>query len=74
MEPTTTILLACGTVLLLASWIQLIIAAAGEDFTWGLCAFFLPPLAYLYALFNWEHGGDSIKLAALGLLLVGLAL
>ena len=74
MEPTTTILLACGTILLLTSWIQLIFVASGEDFTWGLCAFFLPPLAYLHALFNWELGGDAIKLAAAGLLLVGLAL
>lgn len=74
MDPLSAVLLTFGAIVLVASWAQLIIAASGDDFTWGLFAVFLPPLAYLYALFAWDKAGDSIKLAVLGLGLLGLGL
>ena len=74
MDPVTTILLSSGGILLVASWIQLIITASGEDFTWGLCSLFVPPLAYFYALWEWDKAGDAIKMAIGGLALIGLGL
>ena len=74
MEPLSAVLLLGGGVMLAASWIQLIIAASGEDFTWGLCSVFLPPLAYFYGLFQWEKAGDAIKMAIVGLILVGFGI
>jgi hypothetical protein len=74
MDPITSVLVFTGVIALVASWILLIIVASGEDFTWGLCSIFIPPLAYLYGLFAWNKAGDSIKLAIIGLVLVGLGL
>lgn len=74
MDPLTSVLLLGGAVLLAGSWILLIITASGEDFTWALCSVFLPPLAYFYGLFQWDKAGDAIKMAVLGLILVGVGL
>ena len=74
MEPLSATLLTFATILLAASWVMLIITASNDDFTWGLCAVFLPPLAYLYALFEWEKAADAIKMAVIGLVLLGLGL
>ena len=74
MEPLSAVLLLGGGVLLAASWIQLIITASGEDFTWGLCSVFVPPLAYFYGLFQWDKAGDAIKMAIIGLVLTGMGL
>ncbi|MGB5325357.1 MAG: hypothetical protein WBN40_08045 [Pseudomonadales bacterium] len=74
MEPLSSVLLTFAALTLAASWIMLIITASNEDFTWGLCSVFIPPLAYLYALFEWEKAGDAIKMAAVGLLLLALGL
>ncbi len=74
MDPVSSFLLLGGIVLLVASWVQLIIAASGDDYTWALCSVFLPPLAYLYGLFAWDKAADAIKLACVGLVLAGLAL
>ncbi len=75
MDPVTTTFLTFAIIILVASWVYLIISAANEDFTWGLFAIFLPPLAYLYGLFRWEQAGGAIKMAliGLGLLLYSLA-
>ena len=51
----------------------MIVTASQEDFTWGLFSFFLPPLAYLYALTQWDKAGDSIKMAIGGLTLLFFA-
>lgn len=74
MDPLTSVLLIAGCLLLAGSWILLIINASGEDFTWGLCSVFLPPLAYFYGLFQWEKAGDAIKMAILGIILVAVGL
>ena len=72
MDPLTIILIFFGVILLIASWFQLLITAFNEEFTWGLCALFLPPIAYLYGLTKWNLAGDSIKMVIIGWALVGL--
>ena len=43
MEPLSAVMIIFAAISLVASWILLIITAANEDFTWGLCSVFLPP-------------------------------
>ncbi|MDG2472145.1 MAG: hypothetical protein P8M71_03410 [Pseudomonadales bacterium] len=73
MDPLNSVLMFFGFTLLIASWIQMIVTASQEDFTWGLFSFFLPPLAYLYALTQWDKASDSIKMAIGGLALLFFA-
>lgn len=73
MDPLNSVLMFFGVILLIASWIQMIVTASQEDFTWGLFSFFLPPLAYLYALTQWGKASDSIKMAIGGLALLFFA-
>lgn len=70
MEPLSATLITFAAIVLIASWVLLIITAAGDDYTWALCSVFLPPLAYFYGLFRWSKAGDSIKLAITGLVLL----
>ncbi len=72
MEPTSALFLTLGCALLALSWILLLITAAREDFTWGLCTVLLPPLSYLYGLWRWELCRDPILLAVAGWVLVWL--
>lgn len=74
MEPLTATLVMFAVVTLAMSWILLIINASEDDFTWGLCSVFLPPLAYFYGLFRWEKASGAIKLAVIGLILLWLGL
>lgn len=74
MEPLSAVLLTFAALTLAASWVMLIIAASNKDFTWALCSIFIPPLAYFYALFEWDEAGDAIKMAILGLVLLALGL
>ena len=74
MDAMSSFLLVGGSILLVGSWLTLIFAASAEDFTWGLCSVFLPPLAYFYGLFQWDKAGDAIKMAIVGLVLVGAGL
>lgn len=73
MEATSASLLTFGLAALLASWVLLLIQSWKEDYAWGLCTLLLPPLSYLYALFNLDKAGQSLLLAAIGLILVVLA-
>jgi len=73
MEATTATLYTFGAAALLASWVVLMITAWKEDYTWGLCTLFLPPLSYLYALSRWDKAGDAIWLAIGGWVLIFLA-
>ena len=66
MEPTSAVLMTFGLATLLVSWILLLIAAWKDDYAWGLFAVFLPPVAYIYALFRLEKGGQSLLVAAIG--------
>lgn len=73
MEPVSAVLTTFGLAILLASWIMLIITSFRDDFTWGLSAVFLPPLAYFYGLFKWSEARDAILFALLGLVLLFFA-
>jgi len=74
MEPLSVTLLFFASVILLASWIMLIIAAmSSDDFAWGLSSIFLPPLGYIYALYRWENAGSAVKAAGLGIALLAVS-
>ncbi len=73
MEATSATLMTFGLTALLASWVLLLIVAWKEDYTWGLFALLMPPLAYLYALFRMDKAGQSLMLAAAGLVLIWMA-
>jgi len=62
-----------GLATLLVSWILLLIAAFEDDYAWGIFAVLLPPLAYIYGLFRLEKAGQSLLVAAIGLLFLFLA-
>lgn len=74
MEPYAALFLTVGIALLWLSWLLLMITSANEDFSWGLCTLFLPPVSYLYALARLDKARDSITLAIIGWLLIWLAL
>ncbi len=73
MEATSALLMTFGLATLLVSWILLNIAAWREDYTWGLFAVLLPPVAYIYGLFRLDKAGQSLLVAAIGLLMLFLA-
>ncbi|WNO08752.1 hypothetical protein [Teredinibacter sp. KSP-S5-2] len=66
MEPISAAFTTFGVVLLLASWIQLLFTSFEDDYTWGLTALFVPPLAYLYGFFSWDKAKASIWMAVIG--------
>ncbi|MCR8924140.1 hypothetical protein NO559_15250 [Dasania sp. GY-MA-18] len=67
-------LILCGSIVLALSWFSLLVSSAKEDFTWGLCSFFLPPLSYLYSLCRLDVARDAVILGLIGLVLIGLGL
>ncbi len=74
MDALTAYLLTLGVSALLVSWVLLLIAAWKEDYTWGLCSLFLPPLAYLYGLARLDKAGESLLVAVVGWVLIWLSL
>ena len=74
MDAASAAMMTFGAALLLVSWVLMLITAWREDYAWGLFATLLPPLAYLYGLFRLDKAGQSVGVAVLGLLLLGLAL
>lgn len=74
MDATTATLMTFGAAALLASWIVMLITAWREDYAWGLCTLFLPPLSYLYGLFRLDKAGEAILLAIVGCGLLAIAL
>ena len=73
MEATTATLVTFGAVALLASWVLLLAASWKEDYAWGLCTLFLPPLSYLYGLARLDKAGEAILLAVVGWILIWMA-
>ena len=73
MEAATATMYTFGAALLVVSWVLLIIVAWQEDYAWGLCSLFLPPLAYLYGFARLDKAGESIAVAALGWVFLLLA-
>ena len=74
MEPITSLFLTIGVACLLLSWIVLLIISSKEDFTWGLCSLFAPPLSYLYCLLELDKTKGVMGLAIIGWALIWLAI
>lgn len=74
MDAASATMMTFGAALLLLSWVVLLIVAWKEDYAWGLCSVFLPPLAYLYGLARLDKAGGSLALAVAGWVCIGLAL
>jgi len=73
MDPSTATLITYGAAALFMSWVVLLITAWKEDYSWGLCTLFLPPLSYLYGLSRLDKAGDALLLAAVGWTLILVA-
>ncbi len=74
MEPISSVLVFFGAATLLVSWVYMIIISFKVDYAWGFMSVFLPPLSYLYGLFNLGKTWEVLALAFVGsvLLLTGL--
>lgn len=74
MEPISSLLVFFGAATLLISWVYMIIISFKTDYAWGFMTIFLPPLSYLYGLFNLGKTWEVLALALVGsgLLLAGL--
>ncbi len=73
MDAASATLLTMGAALLLISWVLLMIASWKEDYAWGLCTLFLPPLSYLYGLARLDKAGESLLVAVVGWVLIWFA-
>ena len=74
MEPITSVLIFLGAALLVTSWVYMIIISFKTDYAWGFMSVFMPPLSYLYGLFNLGKTWEVMALACIGsaMLLAGL--
>lgn len=74
MEPISSLLVFFGAATLLISWVYMIIISFRSDYAWGFMSVFLPPLSYLYGLFNLGKAWEVLALAVAGsaMLLAGL--
>ena len=73
MEAGSAVLLTLGSATLAISWILLLITSWKEDYTWGLCTVFLPPLSYLYALSRLDKAGEALLVAVIGWVMIFFA-
>ena len=73
MDAGTATLVTYGAAALLVSWVLLLIVSWKEDYTWGLCTLFLPPLSYLYGLFRLDKAGQALLVAAVGWIMIWMA-
>lgn len=74
MDASSATFMTFGAAALLASWVLLLIASWKEDYSWGLCTLFLPPLSYLYGLARLDKAGEAILVAVVGWVFIFLAL
>lgn len=74
MEPISSLLVFFGAACLLVSWVYMLIISFKTDYAWGFMTVFLPPLSYLYGLFNLGKTWEVLGLAVVGsgLLIAGL--
>ena len=74
MGSIASILVFFGAALLLMSWVYLIIISFKTDYAWGFMSIFMPPLAYLYSMFNLGKTWQVLVLAFVGsgMLIAGL--
>ena len=74
MAAASASLLTMGAATLLTSWVILLIVSWKEDYAWGLCTVFLPPLSYLYSLGRLDKAGEPLLVAVVGWVMIWLAL
>lgn len=72
MDAATATMYTYGAATLLMSWVILLIVSWKEDYAWGLCTLFLPPLSYLYALSRLDKAGEALLVALVGWVLIWL--
>ena len=65
-------MMTLGATSLFISWVLLLITAWREEYTWGMFAVLLPPVAYGYALLRLDKAGASLGCALLGWILIWL--
>ena len=70
MDAGSATMITYGAAALLTSWILLLIVSWKEEYSWGLCTLFLPPLSYLYALGRLDKAGQSLLVAVVGWILI----
>lgn len=73
MDALTATMITYGAACLFLSWIVLLIVAWQEDYAWGLCTLFLPPLSYAYSLLRLDKAGGALMLAIVGWAFILLA-
>lgn len=73
MAAGSATLFVFGLALLSVSWVVLLITSWKEDYAWGLFTVLLPPVSYLFALFQLDKAGQAILLAIAGWVLIFLA-
>jgi hypothetical protein len=70
MDSIPSALTMFGIASLLISWGYLIILSFRTDYAWGFMSVFLPPLSYVYELFNLGKAWAVVGLALLGVVLL----
>ena len=70
MDPISSLLVFFGVATLLVSWVYMIIISFKVDHAWGFMSVFLPPLSYLYGLFNLGKTWEVLGLALVGMILL----
>lgn len=73
MDAGSAVFMTFGAAALLVSWVLLLIASWKEDYSWGLCTLFLPPLSYLYGLARLDKAGEALLAAVVGWVCIFLA-
>ena len=73
MDAATATMVTYGAAALFLSWVVLLIVSWQEDYAWGLCTLFLPPLSYFYGLARLDKAGGALGLALFGWILIWLA-
>jgi len=73
MDAGTATLVTYGVATLAVSWVLLLIVSWKEDYAWGLCTLFLPPVSYLNAMLRLDVAGQALLVAVVGWILIWMA-
>lgn len=66
MGSISALLVFFGIASLLVSWAYLTIISFRNDYAWGFMTLFLPPLSYVYSVFNLGKAWEPVLLAFIG--------
>ena len=73
MDAGSATFMTFGAATQLVTCVFLLIASWKEDYSWGLCTLFLPPLSYLYGLTRLDKAGEALLVAVVGWMFIFLA-